>query len=68
MYIQLYRQIRDSIFEGMLKQGDRMPSTRNLSEGLGVSRNCVLLAFEQLTLEGFLTARSAHFFCRHQLL
>jgi len=57
MYIQLYRQIRDSILEGMLKQGDRMPSTRNLSEGLSVSRNCILLAFEQLTLEGFLTAK-----------
>jgi len=58
MYVQLYKQIRDSILEGMLKQGDRMPSTRNLSEGLSVSRNCVLLAFEQLTLEGFLTTKA----------
>jgi GntR family transcriptional regulator/MocR family aminotransferase len=57
MYVQLYIQIRDSIFEGMLKHGDRMPSTRNLSEGLSVSRNCVLLAFEQLALEGFLSAK-----------
>lgn len=65
MYVQLYRQIRDSIFEGMLKQGDRMPSTRHLSEGLSVSRNCVLLAFEQLALEGFLTAKvgSGTFVC-----
>jgi len=57
LYVQLYTQIRDAIFEGMLKQGDRMPSTRNLSEGLSVSRNCVLLAFEQLTLEGFVIAK-----------
>ncbi|MGY0038307.1 MocR-like pyridoxine biosynthesis transcription factor PdxR [Pedobacter sp. NJ-S-72] len=57
LYIQLYQQIKDGVFDGLLKHGDRMPSTRSLSQELSVSRNCVLLAFEQLTLEGFLTSK-----------
>ena len=57
LYVQLYQQIKDGVFDGLLKHGDRMPSTRSLSQELSVSRNCVLLAFEQLSLEGFLTSR-----------
>jgi GntR family transcriptional regulator/MocR family aminotransferase len=58
LYIQLYQEIKKGVFDGMLKQGDRMPSTRSLSLDLGISRNCVLLAFEQLTLEGFLISKT----------
>ncbi len=35
-----------------------MPATRALAEELGVSRNCVLLAFEQLILEGYLDGKT----------
>lgn len=56
LYIQLYEEIKKGVFEGMLRHGDRMPSTRSLAAEFSISRNCVLLAFEQLRLEGFLTA------------
>lgn len=56
LYIQLYEEIRKGVFEGMLRHGDRMPSSRSLAAEFSISRNCVLLAFEQLRLEGFLTA------------
>lgn len=60
LYLQLYQQVKANILSGMLKQGDRMPSTRSFSEGLGISRNSVLLAFDQLTLEGFLMTRAGN--------
>ncbi|MBB2148266.1 MocR-like pyridoxine biosynthesis transcription factor PdxR [Pedobacter gandavensis] len=58
LYIQLYDAIKQNVFDGMLKHGDRMPSTRSLATEFSISRNCVLLAFEQLTLEGFLTSKT----------
>ncbi|MFZ6013144.1 MAG: PLP-dependent aminotransferase family protein [Bacteroidota bacterium] len=58
MYHQLYESIKRSILEGMLKQGERMPSTRVMAGDLSVSRNCVLLAFEQLILEGYLHGKA----------
>lgn len=58
LYIQLYDAIKQGVFDGMLKHGDRMPSTRSMATEFGVSRNGVLLAFEQLTLEGFLTSKT----------
>ena len=57
----LYRQIdaalRRDILEGRLASGRRLPSTRVLARELGVSRNTVLLAFEQLLAEGYLDSR-----------
>jgi GntR family transcriptional regulator/MocR family aminotransferase len=58
LYRQLYEAIRNSILEGMLQHGERMPATRALAEELQVSRNCVLLAFEQLVLEGYLEGKT----------
>ncbi|MGY0035396.1 GntR family transcriptional regulator [Pedobacter sp. NJ-S-72] len=58
LYIQLYNEIRDAVHQGMLKYGDRMPSTRALGKYLGISRNIVILAFEQLILEGYLISKT----------
>ncbi|WGQ10891.1 PLP-dependent aminotransferase family protein [Pedobacter gandavensis] len=60
LYIQLYEAMKQAVFEGMLKHGDRMPSTRSLATEFSISRNCVLLAFEQLTLEGFLNGKTGN--------
>jgi len=40
-----------------MASGARMPSTRWLAPELGVSRNIVVIAYEQLLAEGYLTAR-----------
>jgi DNA-binding transcriptional MocR family regulator len=42
---QIYRQLRQKILEGELKSGDRLPSTREMSEELKVARNTVLTAY-----------------------
>lgn len=51
---QIYTQIRKKIVTGLLKAGDRLPSTRELSKDLGVARNTVLTAYELLASEEFL--------------
>lgn len=54
LYRQLYDALRGAILEGRLAAGARLPSTRLLASDLGVGRNTVLAAFEQLTAEGYL--------------
>nr|WP_321460114.1 PLP-dependent aminotransferase family protein [uncultured Cohaesibacter sp.] len=53
---QLFMQIRHLIERGRLKPGSRLPASRQLADDLGVGRNTVLLAYEQLGLEGYLEA------------
>ncbi|RYX98810.1 PLP-dependent aminotransferase family protein, partial [bacterium] len=54
LYQQVYSSLRSAILEGLLRPGYRMPATRTLSIELGVSRNTILIAFDQLTAEGYL--------------
>lgn len=55
---QLYAQLKNGIYEGMLRPGDRMPSSREMCAGLNISRNTVALIFEQLTMEGFFETKT----------
>ncbi|HYO79298.1 MAG TPA: PLP-dependent aminotransferase family protein [Thermoanaerobaculia bacterium] len=55
---QLYEAIRGAILTKQLHAGSRLPSTRSLAADLQVSRNTVLLAFEQLLGEGYLESRT----------
>ena len=56
--LQICRQIRDAIGQSRIPADSRLPSTRRLAGELGVSRNTVLAAFEQLTVEGYLASRT----------
>lgn len=53
LYHQLYGALRAAILEGRLGPGTRLPSTRTLARDTSVSRNTVLLAYEQLLAEGY---------------
>ena len=53
LYQQLYHSLRGVILTGQLAPGARLPATRALARELGVSRNTVLLAYEQLLAEGY---------------
>lgn len=57
LFQQIYRALREAILSGRLRPGDRLPVTRALSRDLGVSRNVVLIAYEQLIAEGYATGR-----------
>src|SRR5262249_39807129 len=53
----IYHALKSGIREGRLSPAARLPSTRALAEDLGVSRNTVLLAYEQLQAEGYVVSR-----------
>ena len=54
---RLYRGVRKAILGGRLTSGARVPSSRDLAASLGISRNVVVMAFDQLTAEGYLESR-----------
>jgi GntR family transcriptional regulator/MocR family aminotransferase len=56
MHEQVEQALRSAIQTGRLKAGFALPSTRALAEDLGMSRGVVVLAYEQLLAEGYLTA------------
>ncbi|WP_440638514.1 PLP-dependent aminotransferase family protein [Bradyrhizobium sp. PUT101] len=53
---QLTSQLRDLIASGRLGKGRALPSSRRLAGDLGVSRNTVTYAYEQLAAEGYIEA------------
>lgn len=57
MYRQLFERIRTSILDGHIAAGTRLPSTRALATNLGLSRNTVSLAYEQLLAEGYVEGK-----------
>jgi GntR family transcriptional regulator / MocR family aminotransferase len=48
--------VREHVRSGRLAPGTRLPSSRSLASGLGVSRGVVIEAYAQLTAEGYLAA------------
>ena len=52
------RQIEDLILRGILKPGERLPSERELSERMGVSRPSLREALADLQTRGLLTSRA----------
>ena len=55
---QIYGGLRRAVLSGTFAAGERLPSTRDLAEQLGVSRTVVVLAYEQLLSEGFVVGRA----------
>jgi GntR family transcriptional regulator/MocR family aminotransferase len=58
LHRQIETAIRENIRTGRLRRGSALPATRNLAATLGVSRGVVVEAYEQLTAEGYLSART----------
>ena len=54
---QIYDQIRRLVLGGGISPGSRLPSSRDLARQLGISRNTVLAAYDQLTAEAYLEGR-----------
>lgn len=54
---RLYRALKEWIQHGELTAGDTLPSSRDLSRTLNISRNTVLAAMDRLLSEGLLIAR-----------
>ncbi|MGE4404061.1 PLP-dependent aminotransferase family protein [Pseudomonas sp.] len=54
---QLYQALRERILDGRLAGSSRLPASRDLAVRLGVSRNTVTRAFDQLYAEGYVEGR-----------
>jgi GntR family transcriptional regulator / MocR family aminotransferase len=57
LHVQIERALREAIRSGRLPSGTPVPSSRALSQDLGVSRGVIVDAYDQLIAEGYLTAR-----------
>ena len=58
LYRQVYQKLRAAITSGKITAGTKLPATRTLAQTHGISRNTVLIAFEQLISEGYLEGRT----------
>jgi GntR family transcriptional regulator/MocR family aminotransferase len=57
LHRQVTAQLRAAVLDGRLPPGARLPSTRGLAASLGVSRNVVVAAYDDLLAEGYLDGR-----------
>lgn len=56
VYVQLKKYVQDMIVKGHLLEHQKLPSTRELSKLLTVSRNTVLNAYAELEQDGIIYA------------
>ncbi len=57
LFVRLARELVDDIRRGRFSPGTRLPSSRQLAAQLGVHRNTVLAAIEELKSQGWVTSR-----------
>ena len=58
IYIQIKNYLAEMISKGLLPHNSKLPSTRELSSILKVSRNSIVLAYEELKSEGIIYSLS----------
>lgn len=63
IYVDLYKDIKDRIFSGDLKEGDKLESKRACAARMGISVGTVELSYRQLQDEGYIESveRSGYF-------
>lgn len=57
IYNKVYNQLRYQILSGEVPIGSSLPPERKLADKLGVSRNTVVRAYNELEMEGFVSSR-----------
>jgi GntR family transcriptional regulator/MocR family aminotransferase len=53
---QICDAVRAAVEQGRLQRGVELPSTRALARELGISRNTVIMAYEELRAMGLITS------------
>ena len=59
VYLQIAHALMKEIHRGRFQPGDTLPGYRTLAEQLGVSRNTVMSAYNELKAEGWVVSRAA---------
>ena len=50
---QIYKELKQQILQGIIKDNEKLPSQRALAEELSVARNIIIEVYEQLSAEGY---------------
>jgi GntR family transcriptional regulator len=56
-YLQLIHQVRQALRLGLLREGDRLPTVKDVVARLAINPNTVLKAYRELEYEGLVAAR-----------
>lgn len=56
-YQQLVQQVRHALRLGLLKEGDRLPTVKDVAKQIAVNPNTALKAYRELEYEGLVAAR-----------
>src|SRR3954471_13657602 len=56
-YLQIVRQVRHALRLGLLRQGDQLPTVKDVVAQLAINPNTVLKAYRELEHEGLAAAR-----------
>ncbi|SQD98070.1 MULTISPECIES: GntR family transcriptional regulator [unclassified Parafrankia] len=56
-YLQLVRQVRQALRLGLLREGDQLPTVKEVVALLAINPNTVLKAYRELEHEGLVAAR-----------
>ena len=56
-YLQLVQQVRQALLLGMLAEGDRLPTVKQVVAQVAINPNTVLKAYRELEMEGLVVAR-----------
>jgi GntR family transcriptional regulator len=56
-YLQLVRQVRQALRLGLLREGDQLPTVKEVVAHLAINPNTVLKAYRELEHEGLAAAR-----------
>src|SRR5258708_28628607 len=56
-YLPLVRQVRPALRLGLLREGDQLPTVKDVAAGLAINPNTVLKAYRELEYEGLVAAR-----------
>jgi len=56
-YLQLIHQVRHALRLDLLREGDRLPTVKEVAAGLAINPNTVLKAYRELEYQGLVAAR-----------
>src|ERR1700742_1090549 len=56
-YVQLIQQVRHAVRLGVLREGDQLPTVKEVAAMVAVNPNTVLKAYRELEYEGLVEAR-----------
>src|ERR1700742_2235372 len=57
-YLQLIHQVRNALRLDLLRQGEQLPTVKDVSTGLAINPNTVLKGYRELEDQGLVAARS----------